>query len=229
MSNTSQGYRLVTRSDFDGLVYAVLLKSIDMVDDITFVHPKDMQDGKIEITERDISTNLPYVDGVHMAFDHHLSETLRNDPKPNHIINPNAPSAARAVYEHFGADRFPEQMAEMMEAVDRADSAQFTQDQVLQPKGWDLPNFIMDARTGLGRFRDFKISNYQLMMNLIDACRNETIDEILELEDVKERAALYHEHHEKFQDQLKRCSKVYDNLVVLDLRSEDVIYSGNLL
>src|SRR6188508_1959806 len=50
-------YRLVTRSDFDGLVCAVLLRHLDMIDDIKFVHPKDMQDGKIPVTERDISTN----------------------------------------------------------------------------------------------------------------------------------------------------------------------------
>lgn len=227
MSNASHGYRLVTRSDFDGLACAVLLKSIHMVDDIKFVHPKDMQDGKVDITGRDISTNLPYVEGVHLAFDHHHSETVRNKRKANHIINPRAPSAARVVYDYFGPGRFPARMKEMMEAVDRADAARFSKHQVLEPQGWDLLNFIMDARTGLGRFREFKISNYQLMMSLIDACRDHTINEILELDDVKERAALYHEHQEKFQEQLKRCSRLHGSLVVLDLREEEVIYAGN--
>jgi len=224
----TQKYRLVTRSDFDGLVCAVLLKELDMVDDIKFVHPKDMQDGKVEITGRDITTNLPYVEGAHLVFDHHLSETIRVGAKPNHIIHPEAPSAARVVYDHFGGrERFPRVSEEMMRAVDQADSAQYERDDILNPTGWTLLNFLMDARTGLGRFREFRVSNYQLMMELIDYCRQHSIDEILALPDVKERVDLYMQHRELFLDQLKRCARVEGNVVVLDLRNEEVIYAGN--
>jgi len=221
-------YRLVTRSDFDGLVCAVLLKHLDLVDDIKFVHPKDMQDGKIEITDRDISTNLPYVPGVHLAFDHHLSETIRNGQQENHIIDPEAPSAARVVFDYYGGyDVFPERWEDMMLAVDKGDSAQFSREEVLKPEGWELLNFLMDARTGLGRFREFRISNYQLMMELIDHCKDYTIDQIMELPDVKERVELYHEQAEKFEEQIKRCATVHGNLVVLDLREEETIWAGN--
>ncbi len=221
-------FRLVTRSDFDGLVCAVLLKDMDMIDDILFVHPKDMQDGKIDITSRDITTNLPYVEGVHLAFDHHLSETLRVGKKPNHIIDPHAPSAARVVYDYFGGkDTFPEVSLEMMEAVDKGDSAQFSEDEVLNPEGWVLLNFLMDARTGLGRFRNFRISNYTLMMDLIDYCKNHSIQEILQLPDVKERVELYFEQEPLLREQLKRCSQVHANLLVVDLRDEEVIHAGN--
>ncbi|MBF0186475.1 MAG: exopolyphosphatase [Magnetococcales bacterium] len=223
-------YRLVTRSDFDGLVCAVLMKELDLIDSIKFVHPKDMQDGKIDITDRDITTNLPYVEGVHLAFDHHESETVRRgSEKPeNHIIDPEAPSAARVVYDHYdGAKGFPRVSVDMMEAVDKGDSAQFNRDEILNPGGWDLMNFLMDARTGLGRFRTFRISNYELMMQLIDFCREHDIDEILALPDVKERVDLYLEHGEKFKEQLKRCSTVHDNLVILDLREEETIWAGN--
>ena len=222
-------YRLVTRSDFDGLVCAVLLKHLDMIDEIKFVHPKDMQDGKIDITDRDITTNLPFVPGVHMAFDHHLSETFRNPgERPNHIIYPDAPSAARVVYEHFGGkNKFPAAWNEMMLAVDKGDSAQFTMEEVLHPTGWVLMNFLMDARTGLGRFREFRISNYNLMMDLIDYCKNHSIDDILKLPDVVERSNLYFEQDEKFKEQIKRCATVHKNLVVLDLRREETIYAGN--
>ena len=224
----SEKYRLVTRSDFDGLVCAVLFKELDMIDDILFVHPKDMQDRKIEITERDITTNLPYVAGCHMAFDHHLSETIRNEKRDNHIILPEAPSAARVVYDHFGgASAFPNVKDDIMEAVDKGDSAQFSRDEILNPKGWVLMNFLMDARTGLGRFRTFRISNYQLMMQLIDYCRNHTIDEILELPDVVERVELYRAHEAQARAQIERCSTEYDNLVVLDLRDEEVIFATN--
>ncbi|PHR83771.1 MAG: exopolyphosphatase [Colwellia sp.] len=221
-------YRLVTRSDFDGLVCAILLKHINLVDDILFVHPKDMQDGKVKVGSDDISTNLPYVDGIHIAFDHHHSETLRNEKQDNHIIDPDAPSAARVVYDYYGGlDTFPASWASMMKAVDKGDSAQFNMEEILHAKRWELLNFIMDSRTGLGRFRDFRISNYELMMDLIEFGKDHSIDQLLTLPDIKERTDLYFEHEEKFKEQIKRCATVHNNLVVLDLREEEIIYSGN--
>ncbi len=224
-----QRYRLVTRSDFDGLVCAVLLNELDLIDDILFVHPKDMQDGKIAITERDITTNLPYVAGAHLAFDHHASETLRNSgERPNHLIDADAPSAARVVYQHYGGrERFPRISDEMMDAVDKADAAQFSRDEVLNPTGWVLLNYLMDSRTGLGRFRNFRISNYQLMMDLIQYCRDHTIEQILALPDVQERVQLFREHEERAKEQILRCSTVHGNLVVLDLRPEETIWAVN--
>lgn len=224
----STQFRLVTRSDFDGLVCAALLKHLQLIDDILFVHPKDMQDGKIDISPRDITTNLPYVAGCHLAFDHHLSETIRNQAADNHIIDAEAPSAARVVWRHYGGhNAFPAAWDEMMEAVDKADAAQFSRDDILDPQDWELLSFIMDARTGLGRFRDFRISNYQLMMQLIDFCQSHGIGEILQLPDVEERVALYREHNRAAQEQIKRCATVHHNLVVLDLRNEETIYAVN--
>ena len=221
--------RLVTRSDFDGLVCAVLLKHLNMIDNILFVHPKDMQDGKVEVSDRDITTNLPYVEGVHLAFDHHLSETIRNvNKKNNHIIDPNAKSAARVVYDHFGgAKTFPARWNTMMEEVDKADAAQFSVEEILEPKGWVLLNYLMDPRTGLGRFRNFRISNYNLMMDLIDYCKDHDIDDIMKMPDVVERVELYHDQTERFKEQVKRCSSVHKNLIILNLKGEDVIYAGN--
>jgi nanoRNase/pAp phosphatase (c-di-AMP/oligoRNAs hydrolase) len=223
-----QKYRLITRSDFDGLVCAVLLNEMNLIDEIKFVHPKDMQDGKIEVGQRDITTNLPYVSGAYLAFDHHLSESIRNGKHRNHIIEVDAPSAARVVYNHYGAKpAFPRITDEMMEAVDKADSAQFSREDILDPKGWVLLNYLMDARTGLGRFREFRISNYALMMDLIEYCRDHSIDQILELPDVQERVDLYFEHGEPAREQILRCAKVHGNLVVLDLRGEETIYATN--
>ena len=223
-------YRLVTRSDFDGLVCAVLLRHLDLIDDITFVHPKDVQDGAVEITERDILTNLPFAPGAHLVFDHHHSEMLRNDgPTSNYVIDPDAPSAARVIYGYYGgAERFPKVSAELMEAVDRADSAAYALHDVLAPQGWTLLNFLMDSRTGLGRFREFRISNYQLMMLLIDACiDHQDVNEILALPDVSERADLYRDCSAMFVEQLQRISHVEGDVVVVDLRDEDTIHAGN--
>lgn len=227
MSN--EKYRLVTRSDFDGLVCAAIFKELDMIDDIKFVHPKDMQDGKIDINNRDITTNLPYVPGVYLCFDHHLSETLRTKGiADNHIIDPEAPSAARVVYDYYGGKKaVPDIRKDMMLAVDKADSAQFSIDEILNPSGWILLNFLMDARTGLGRFRNFRISNYNLMMDLIDYCRNHTIEEILALPDVVERSKLYKKHNPDFKQMLISNATVKDNLVIIDLRNQDSIYAGN--
>ena len=221
-------YRLVTRSDMDGLVCAVLLRELGIVDEVAFVHPKDMQDGEVDVGERDITANLPFVDGVHLAFDHHHSEVLRNEARPNHIIDPDAPSAARVVYDHYGGQvRFPSAWDDMMAAVDKADSAAYTMDDVLHPEGWELLSFLMDARTGLGRFHHFRISNYRLMLDLIDYCAGHAIEEILLLPDVRERISLYFRHEASFKAQLQRCTEVHGNLAVVDLRTEPIIWPGN--
>ncbi len=223
-------YRLVTRSDFDGLVCAVLLRQLDLIDDITFVHPKDVQDGRVEVTERDILTNLPYTPGAHLVFDHHLSEATRMQAEhANHVLRPNAPSAARVVHDHFGGEvAFPGISADLMAAVDQADSAQYSLDDILSPSGWTLLNFVMDSRTGLGRFRDFRVSNYELMMNLIDHCiSHQQVEDILEIPDVAERIDLFHAQRPLFVDQLQRVCRQHGDVVVADLRDEKVIHAGN--
>jgi nanoRNase/pAp phosphatase (c-di-AMP/oligoRNAs hydrolase) len=221
--------RLVTRSDFDGLVCAALLQELGVLDEIKFVHPKDVQDGLVEITDRDITTNLPYVPGVRLAFDHHASETQRVQGSPeNHVILPDALSAARVVYDHFGgSERFDRVSAELMDAVDKADSARFSLEEIRDPSGWILLSFLMDPRTGLGRFRDFRISNYQLMMLLIDACVEMGVEEILQLPDVAERVALYNEHAAAAEAQLLERSSVHGETVVLDLREDEIIHPTN--
>lgn len=222
-------FRLVTRSDFDGLVCGAIFKELGLIDEVLFVHPKDMQDGIIKITDRDITTNLPYVEGVHLCFDHHLSETIRvTMRRSNHIIDPDAPSASRVVYNHYhGKKTLPRISEEMMAAVDKADSAQFTINEILNPERWVLLNFLMDPRTGLGRFRDFRISNYDLMMLLIDLVREKSIEQILEHPDVKERSSLYFEHQDLHRAMMQRNAKVSRNLVKVDLTRETVIYAGN--
>ena len=231
MESTTPKRRLVTRSDFDGLACAMMLRDLDLVDEIKFVHPKDVQDGKIELTKSDITTNLPYDPRVGLAFDHHESEMDRLkaiETGGKLIIDPKARSAARVVYDYYGGKKtFKKISDELMAAVDKGDSADFTIDEILNPKGWVLLHYLMDARTGLGRFHQFRISNYDLMMELIAYCMDHTIDEILELPDVKERVDLYFEQAEQFVAQLKRIAKVYDKVVVLDLRNEEVIHAGN--
>ena len=221
--------RLVTRSDFDGLVCAMLFRELDVIGDIKFVHPKDVQDGKVELSSNDITTNLPFDPRVGIAFDHHESELSRNDMEAikEQYICYVAKSAARVVYDYYGgADTFKTVTAEIMEAVDKGDSADFTADEILNPKDWVLMNFLMDARTGLGRFHDFRISNYQLMMELIDYCVGHSIEEVLALPDVKERVDLYFEQQELFKQQLKDTVVIHDKVAVIDLRPLETIYAA---
>src|SRR5947209_5919952 len=222
-------YRLVTRSDFDGLVCAALLKELGLLHDILFVHPKDVQDGKVELTAHDITTNLPYRPEVALSFDHHSSELARvGDGQGNRMMTAQADSAARVVYDYFGgAERFPGVSLEMMDAVDRADAARLSIEDILDPQGWILLSFLMDPRTGLGRFRDFRISNYQLMMQLIDSCLTLSIEELLESPDVAERVALYREHPARAIGQRLRCSVVRAPVVVVDLRHDEIIDPTN--
>ncbi len=222
--------RLLTRSDFDGLGCAVFLKEAGIIDDIKFVHPKDVQDGKVEIDKNDVLANVPYVKGCGLWFDHHSSEIERKEYGDfEGACVPSAPSAARVIYDYYGgAEKFPgNRFTQLVNAVDKADSADFTRDEILAPRGWCLLSFIMDPRTGLGRYKDYRVSNYQLMMDLIDYCRTKTIDEILAVEDVQERVWRYFKQEEQFQEMLKDNATIHENVVVVDLRNLDEIFTGN--
>lgn len=220
--------RLVTRSDFDGLACGVLLKEAGIIDHWKFAHPKDLQDGLVEVMEGDCLANVPYVEGCGLWFDHHSSEherlQLEGKYKGESRITP---SCARIIYEYYGgAEKFPG-FEEMMEAVDKVDSGNLTIDEIQNPTGWILIGFLMDPRTGLGRWRNFTISNYQLMEKLIDACRTMRAEEILALPDVKERVEVYNEQTEKFMEMVKKYTTTEGNLIISDLRGVDPIYSGN--
>ncbi|MFD0674406.1 exopolyphosphatase [Cohnella sp. GCM10027633] len=222
--------RLVTRSDFDGLASAVLLKKLGMIEEMKFVHPKDMQDGTVEITANDILTNVPYVPGCGMWFDHHASEVKRVKEE-GHAFKGDAriaDSAARVVYDYFGGrDKFGPAFDSMMEGVDKADAAKFGKEDILDPKGWDLLSFLMDSRTGLGRYRDYRISNYQLMEKLVELCALKTVEEILEDPDVKERVTRYFELDASFRDMLGQYTRTEGNVIITDLRGVETIYPGN--
>ena len=222
--------RLLTRSDFDGLGCAAILKEAGVIDDIKFVHPKDVQDGKIDVTGNDVLANIPYAPGCGLWFDHHSSEEER---QAHHgfegACDPTSASASRVIYNYYGGrDKFTgDHLRDLVAAVDKADSADITAEEILHPDRWVLLSFIMDPRTGLGRYKDYRIGNYQLMMDMIDYCRTMTVDEILEIPDVRERIARYFEQDRLFQEMIHANATVRGNVIVLDLRDQDEIYTGN--
>lgn len=222
--------RLLTRSDFDGLGCAALLKEKGLIDDIKFVHPKDIQDGKIDVDENDILANIPYVKGCGLWFDHHSSEMERQaHGEFNGKSEPSAPSAARVIYDYYGGEKTFDSphINDLVKAVDKADSGNFTVDEILSPQGWDLLSFVMDPRTGLGRYKDYRISNYNLMMDMIDYCRTKPLEEILQIQDVKERTRRYFEQDALFKEMVKANTTIHGNVIVMDLRDQEEIYTGN--
>ena len=220
--------KLITRSDFDGLACGAILLNLGLINDWEFVHPKDLQDGLVEVTDNDILANVPYVPGCRLWFDHHASETDRLGINSyfEGISRP-AQSCARVIYDYYGGDSKLSQFAEMIRYVDKVDSADLSIEEIREPRGWILLGFIMDPRTGLGRFRDFTISNYELMKKLAPACSSMNIEEILDLPDVKERVSVYFEQEKKFVDMLEKHCKIDGNVIFADLRDVDVIYAGN--
>lgn len=220
--------RLVTRSDFDGLACGALLLEAGVIDSWKFAHPKDLQDGLVPVDENDCLANVPYVPGCGLWFDHHSSEHERLELEGKYKGESRiTPSCARIIYEYYGGkDRFPG-FGDLMEAVDKVDSGNLTVDEILNPKGWILVGFLMDPRTGLGRWRQFTISNYQLMEKLMVACKELTTEEILNLPDVKERIDVYNEQTEKFKEMVAAHTKVEGNVIISDLRGVDPIYTGN--
>lgn len=222
-------YRLLTRDDFDGFVCCLLLRKLDLIDEIKFVHPRDMQHHRVEIKDGDISANLPYVDGIYMAFDHHKSETLRiKDARKNFICKPECPSAARVIFEYFKMrEKFPNVFDEVLTYLDKADTASFTKEDILDPKGWTLFNFILDPKTSFDRFHQFSMTNEELIRFLLDKFDGASVDDLLKLPQVQERILMYHTYQEHFIDQINRCALVHKNVVIVDLRDEEVIYPGN--
>ncbi len=221
-------FRLLTQSDFDGLVCAALLRNLGLLDAVKFVHPREMEEGLIPVSQRDIVADLPYVEGVHLVFNHDYGEQLRVGDKANHIVEPGSRSAARVLYDHYGGPAtFPDISEDMLLAVDKGDAGDFARQEVLRPEGWVLLNFILDLRTGLGRFKNFRISNHELMLSLIDDINRNSIEEILRISDVAERVKLYFAHQEPFKRQVGEASVLHHNALLLDLRPLESIFAGN--
>ncbi len=224
--------RLVTRSDFDGLCCAAILKGLGIVEDILYTHPKDVQDKKIEVSESDILANVPLIEGCGLWFDHHSSEQerLQNQGRFNGVSEP-GPSTARVIYNYYKNDnQYSDKLKtfeEMLQAVDKADSGQYSKEDIENPKGWMMLAFIADPRTSLGYHHSYRISNFDLMKTLPDLLLTKSIDEILAITDFKERIDVYNEEAAKYKETLKKCSKVEGDAVVIDFRGIGELPSGN--
>ena len=210
--------RLLTRSDFDGMCCAVLLKELGLMTEMVYAHPKDLQDGKIPVTDNDILANVPFVPGCGLWFDHHSSEMERNDLAGLYEGSSKiAPSAARVISDYYADERLAK-FEELLKYVDKVDSAQLTQDEILNPTGWVLLGFLIDPRTGLGYHREFTISSLDFCTNLVDMLGDMSIDEVLAHPDTKERIDLYFESTDKAKEFYKTCTWMDGPIVISDFR-----------
>ncbi|RLB98259.1 MAG: exopolyphosphatase [Deltaproteobacteria bacterium] len=215
--------RLLTRSDFDGSVCAALLLELGLVDGILYIHPKDLQDNKIEVTGDDILANVPFVEGCGLWFDHHSSEHERLKLEGKFKgASELEPSAAQVIYEYYKKDQVAagklKKFEDLIKIVGIADSAQFSKDDILNPTGWIMLAFIADPRTGLGYKRSFRISNFELMKKLPEYLRSKTAEEILSLPDFQERVQVYHEETSKYKALLARTTRIEGNAILIDFR-----------
>lgn len=223
---TMRQNRIVTRNDLDSLICAALLTKVELANSIEFAHPRDIESGEFKVDNDDILVSLPYIEGVQLVFDHIDSPLALNHT--NYITTAKAKSTSRVIFDYLGGKaKFPDVQEEILIAAEKSISANYTIDEILHPTNWNLLGFIMDHRTGLERFKDFKNTTDNLIRKLATTVLSLNIKEILQLSDLKERADLYFEQEKMFDEQIKRCSFVHNKLLVVDIRDESTIYAGN--
>lgn len=218
--------RLITRADWDGLVSAVLLSTVEHIEHIQFAYPKDVQDGKVVVPENSIIANLPYHPNCVLWFDHHTSE--EEIAQPSNAFTPipgryaAAPSAARLIYEYYGGDAKLGRYKELVEATDRVDSAQLTEEDVINPQGYVLLAYTVDPRSGL---KDIELQMYFMM--LLDWLKSKPLEEILETPEVKTMTERLRAEDERFREALLRHSRLDGNVVITDFRGLAEVPPGN--
>jgi|TARA_B100000315_G_C14576149_1_gene588012 hypothetical protein len=211
---------LITRGDLDGLTSSVLVTEKEEIDEVRFTHPKDMQDGKVEVFTDDIIVNLPYHENCAMWFDHHDSEV--DAPKTPPDVKGKqgiAPSAARLVYEYYD-DPALARFGELLAETDRVDSARLGMEDVLNPNRFVLLSYTLDPRSGLGAFKRY-------FLNLIDWLKTKKIEEIMEIPEVEGRVRMILSEQERYRQALLETSYLDDNVVVTDFRRFDTTPAGN--
>lgn len=211
--------RLITRADLDGLTSAILLQEVEAIDEIDFAHPKDVQDGKVDVTENDILANLPYDERAALWFDHHASQAdaaWNPNMKGNFEI---APSAARVISDHYKSDKFA-RFAELLDATDRLDAALLTHEDIVDPKGWILVGYTLDPRSGLGAFKDY-------FRHLMKLAKEQPVEAILNDPEVSNNVARLKAGEAAFKKHLLESSRLNGNIVITDVRGQKDHPIGN--
>jgi oligoribonuclease NrnB/cAMP/cGMP phosphodiesterase (DHH superfamily) len=238
--------RLVTRADFDGLVCGALLTKFEAIDAYLFVEPKFMQDGMVEIRAGDIIANLPYHSSCTLWFDHHITNTTPDFPKPIVLGKGGfrlAPSAARVVYEYYkelamsqrpiGTDEEQtirltndeiiafldsERIKYLLHETDRIDAGKLEPQDVLDPQGYVLISMTTDGRNA---------GDEPYWLRIIELLRDAPLEDVLRDPEVSRRCQQIRDEQEQLRKLLLARTTMKRNVIYVDLRGIDEIPDGN--
>jgi len=224
--------RLVTRADFDGLVCGALITRFEPIDSYLFVEPKFMQDGLVEIKNGDVIANLPYHPNCTLWFDHHITNSTPDFPRPIMLGKGGfrlAPSAARVVYEYYTEPSAPnsavrlgflnsERMTYLLKEADRIDAGKLEREDVLDPQGYVLISMTTDGRHA---------GDQPYWLKVIELLRDASLDETLNEPEVKRRCRQIRDEQEKLRKILLERTALKGNVIYCDLRGIEEIPDGN--
>lgn len=213
--------RLITRCDLDGLACAVLIGRNEEVDEILLAHPQEIADGKVDIGRNDILANLPFRSGCGLWFDHHMHTAAAAPAEPYKGVSGRAPSAARLVFEYYGGLTTMAEFEELVHETDRFDSADLDLDDILDPQGYVLLGFTLDARSGLGRTAEYFMTVRELL------AAGTATAQVLEHPEVEERCRRLASEDTELHTALLANSHIEGNVLITDFRNLERVPVGN--
>ena len=99
MTASTQPMTLVTKSDIDGMVTAILLQHLTLIQKVIFSSKEAIQEGTQKLSEKTITVNLPFAKGAKHAYDYKLSTDLVINHF--HTLDTQATSAAALIFHRY--------------------------------------------------------------------------------------------------------------------------------
>ncbi|MFA5929857.1 MAG: hypothetical protein WC861_03155 [Candidatus Micrarchaeia archaeon] len=211
--------RLYTHTDLDGVMCAVLISSVEEIDEFRFVDPGTVQAGKIPFRKSDIISDLPYDRHAGMWFDHHES----SKPKEGAVFEGGwkaAPSAARVIFDYY-ENPYLEKYAAAVEATDRIDSGQVTREEAENPSGWFLFSNTLETSAEKAEDDAYKVHVIALIR------KNPDISAVLADPRVAERVKNVTAELGKFAQILREHTVMIGKVAYSDLRTRPDLPRGN--
>lgn len=200
--------RIVTRSDFDSVVCAVLLyDALDIHTPVKWAEPDEIQKGLVDIQEGDIVANLPYAPGCSLWFDHHFSNQCKESFTGAFRI---APSAAGIIFDYYRGT-FHRDYTELVQAADKIDSADLTQEEVLYPE--HDPYILLSMTISSQNKADEPYWNH-----LVALIKDLPIDEVMKDETVKIRCQEVIRDNSAYRSHLTNHTQCHGHVAVTDFR-----------
>lgn len=208
---------IYTRSDLDGLLSCAILKEAGFSGEIEFLNPLDLLGGSGAGREPGLRVNLP--GPVGLRWDRNCWADEPWEPKPA--------TAAAAVLEMLADPELNRRFLPWLPELEKWQTRRLTEADILSPTPTLQLAALCDPATGLGRCRDFIVSNYFFLLDLVDQLRSQPAEVLIRLGDVQDRLALLAERRQAHGEQTRRTLRSFGCLLVQDLREELRIEPGN--